>query len=61
MRRDSERSGGVNELHLFAGAGGGILGGMLLGHSCVKALGNGQVPVVAARAFVELKRRLLKL
>ena len=31
MRRDSERGGGVNELHLFAGAGGGILGGMLLG------------------------------
>lgn len=27
----------------------------------LKALGNGQVPVVAARAFVELKRRLLKL
>lgn len=38
MRRDSERSGGVNELHLFAGAGGGILGGMLLGHTCVCAV-----------------------
>lgn len=38
MRRDSERGGGVNELHLFAGAGGGILGGMLLGHSCVCAV-----------------------
>ncbi len=38
MRRDSERGGGVNELHLFAGAGGGILGGMLLGHTCVCAV-----------------------
>lgn len=38
MRRDSERSGGVNELHLFAGTGGGILGGMLLGHTCVCAV-----------------------
>lgn len=28
----------MNELHLFAGAGGGILGGMLLGHSCVCAV-----------------------
>ena len=28
----------VNELHLFAGAGGGILGGMLLGHTCVCAV-----------------------
>lgn len=27
----------------------------------LKAIGNGQVPVVAARAFVELKRRFLKL
>lgn len=27
----------------------------------LKAIGNGQVPLVAARAFVELKRRLLKL
>jgi len=27
-----------NELHLFAGAGGGILGGMLLGHTCVCAV-----------------------
>src|SRR5262245_9952095 len=24
----------MNELHLFAGAGGGILGGILLGHTC---------------------------
>jgi len=30
--------GTVNELHLFAGAGGGILGGMLLGHTCVCAV-----------------------
>ena len=30
----------MNELHLFAGAGGGILGGMLLGHTCVCAVEN---------------------
>lgn len=29
---------GLKELHLFAGAGGGILGGMLLGHTCVCAV-----------------------
>jgi len=28
----------VNELHLFAGAGGGILGSQLLGHTCVCAV-----------------------
>ena len=28
----------MNELHLFAGAGGRILGGMLLGHTCVCAV-----------------------
>lgn len=28
----------MNELHLFAGAGGGILGGHLLGHTCVCAV-----------------------
>lgn len=28
----------MNELHLFAGAGGGILCGILLGHSCVCAV-----------------------
>lgn len=28
----------MNELHLFAGAGGGILGGMLLGHTCICAV-----------------------
>lgn len=28
----------LRELHLFAGIGGGILGGMLLGHSCVGAV-----------------------
>lgn len=28
----------MNELHLFAGAGGGILGGMLLRHTCVCAV-----------------------
>lgn len=31
-------SEGLRELHLFAGAGGGILGGMLLGHTCVCAV-----------------------
>lgn len=28
----------MNELHLFAGTGGGILGGMLLGHTCICAV-----------------------
>jgi DNA (cytosine-5)-methyltransferase 1 len=28
----------LNELHLFAGAGGGILGGILLGHRCIGAV-----------------------
>lgn len=28
----------MNELHLFAGGGGGILGGILLGHTCVCAV-----------------------
>lgn len=28
----------MNELHLFAGAGGGILGGTLLGHRCIGAV-----------------------
>ena len=28
----------MNELHLFAGAGGGILGGQLIGHTCVCAV-----------------------
>jgi DNA (cytosine-5)-methyltransferase 1 len=28
----------LRELHLFAGVGGGILGGMLLGHTCVCAV-----------------------
>ena len=28
----------MNELHLFAGAGGGILGGQLIGHKCVCAV-----------------------
>lgn len=32
------RKANVNELHLFAGVGGGILGGMLLGHTCVCAV-----------------------
>ena len=28
----------MNELHLFAGCGGGILGGILLGHTCICAV-----------------------
>lgn len=28
----------LRELHLFAGIGGGILGGVLLGHRCVGAV-----------------------
>ena len=28
----------MNELHLFAGTGGGILGGMLLGHTTICAV-----------------------
>ena len=28
----------MRELHLFAGAGGGILGGMMLGHTPVAAV-----------------------
>ena len=28
----------MNELHLFAGAGGGILGGIILGHTTVCAV-----------------------
>lgn len=30
----------MNELHLFAGAGGGILAGQLLGHRCIGAVEN---------------------
>ena len=37
-QNDVSLSVGLRELHLFAGAGGGILGGMLLGHSCVCAV-----------------------
>jgi len=95
----------LRELALFAGAGGGILGGILLGWTTVcavelddycqrvlkprqgsrrvekrwwqsepnvgrvadgvasrvdrlRAIGNGQVPIVAATAFLELRRRL---
>ena len=34
---DSQKES-LNELHLFAGGGGGILGGILLGHTCVCAV-----------------------
>jgi len=37
-RRQGARRRRVRELHLFAGIGGGILGGMLLGHRCVGAV-----------------------
>ena len=36
--KDFALTDNVNELHLFAGAGGGILGGILLGHTCVCAV-----------------------
>ncbi len=36
--RKPRRGGMMNELHLFAGAGGGILGGILLGHTCICAV-----------------------
>ena len=42
----------MRELHLFAGVGGGILGGMLLGHTCVCA-----VEVVEYRWRVLLQRQ----
>jgi DNA (cytosine-5)-methyltransferase 1 len=36
--RETTQQESQNELHLFAGAGGGILGGILLGHTCVCAV-----------------------
>jgi DNA (cytosine-5)-methyltransferase 1 len=35
---DNQQETSLRELHLFAGAGGGILGGQLLGHRCVCAV-----------------------
>lgn len=35
---DSKQKRTINELHLFAGSGGGILGGLLLGHTTVCAV-----------------------
>ena len=35
---DNQQETCLRELHLFAGAGGGILGGQLLGHRCVCAV-----------------------
>jgi DNA (cytosine-5)-methyltransferase 1 len=43
----------VNELHLFAGAGGGILGGMLLGHTCVCAV---EINEYARRVLLQRQR-----
>ena len=37
-RRISRKTGEVKEFHLFAGIGGGIYGGELLGHKCVGAV-----------------------
>lgn len=36
--RETTQQESLNELHLFAGGGGGILGGILLGHTCVCAV-----------------------
>ena len=38
LREEYDEGGVMNELHLFAGAGGGILGGLLLGHAPVCAV-----------------------
>ena len=65
----------MNELALFAGAGGGLLASRLLGWSTqpalgrvahglagrvgqLRAIGNGQVPAVAALAFKVLAETL---
>lgn len=48
----------MNELSLFTGAGGGLLGTKLLGW---KAIGNGQVPAVVAcawRMLVEVEKKV---
>lgn len=43
----------MNELHLFAGAGGGILGGMLLGHTTVCAV---EIEPYARRVLLQRQR-----
>jgi DNA (cytosine-5)-methyltransferase 1 len=43
----------MNELHLFAGAGGGILGGILLGHTCVCAV---EIKEYRRRALLQRQR-----
>lgn len=43
----------MNELHLFAGAGGGILGGMLIGHTTVCAVEIEEYP---RRALLQRQR-----
>jgi DNA (cytosine-5)-methyltransferase 1 len=51
----------VNELALFTGGGGGVLGGRLLGWEtlCYVEREAYAAAVVAARAFVELYQGLL--
>jgi uncharacterized membrane protein YeiH len=47
----------MRTLHLFAGAGGGLLADLILGHTpvcAVKCAGNGQVPLQAAAAWLLL-------
>ncbi len=43
----------MRELHLFAGAGGGILGGMLLGHTCVCAV---EIEPYCRRVLIQRQR-----
>ena len=38
MKKKNEFEKTINELHLFAGIGGGIYGGELLGHKCCGAV-----------------------
>jgi len=47
----TDQGGKVNELHLFAGAGGGMLGGQLLGHTtiCAVEIGKHQRQVLLQR------------
>ena len=60
----------MRELHLFAGIGGGILGGMLLGHRCVGAVeidpykrgdARAELQTVDGAAWRAARPRLLRL